>query len=126
LQASDADADHGLEYVFGFLEMALLFQIHREGEQRGCQQLEFSSPMCFARRAHYAAEVRGFRALARELGAVALGRGPLVAEYVRRWSFTIRGEQVDKAEREKRTLPQTNLWGSGRFIGHTLEENGVR
>jgi hypothetical protein len=63
---------------------------------------------------------------ARELGAVTLGRRPLVAEHVGSGDFTIGSEQIHKTEREKRSLPQTNLWGCGRLIGHALEENGMR
>ncbi len=81
--------------------------------------------MRFTRRPNDAAQVRGLGPFARQLGAIALGGRPLVAEDVRRWWLATGSEQVDKAERQKSSLPQTNIRGGSWLFGNSLQEDGV-
>src|SRR6266566_10056703 len=89
LETLATDRDHRRERVFGLRQMALLFQVHRIGEQCGSERVDVLGPMRLASRAHDAAQMRRLRALTRELGAVALGRRPLIPEHVGSWRLAI-------------------------------------
>ena len=81
--------------------------------------------MRLTRRADDAAQVRGLGPLARQLGAIALGGRPLIAEHIRSRWLSIGSEQVDKSERQKSSLTQTNIRGGSRLFGHALQKDGV-
>ena len=71
--------------------------------------MELARLMRFAGGAYDAAQMRCLSALSRELGAIALGRGPLVAKNVWCRRFAIRCEQVDETKGEKSALAQAHL-----------------
>src|SRR6267378_3822275 len=93
-----AHLDHRMERVFSLVEMQLLLEVERVREQRWRNEGEIPSAVRFTRRPNNAAQVRGLGPFARQLGAIALGGRPLVAEDVRRWWLATGSEQVDKAE----------------------------
>src|SRR5213594_2805931 len=105
--------------------MGFLFEIERVSEEPRREGPGVVRPMRLTRRPHDAAEMRCLGPLAGELGAIALGSRPLVAERIgSRW-LAIRSEQVDKSEHQKSPLTQTDVWGGGRLIGHSLQEDGM-
>src|SRR2546425_7167781 len=102
--------------------MRLLFEVHGVREQRRADEVELAGPMGFTCCPHDAAEMRRLSPLAGELGAIALGGRPLVAEHIGSRRLPIGREQIDKSQRQKRPLPQTELWGSGRLVGPPPQE----
>src|SRR2546422_11595110 len=82
--------------------------------------------MRFTRRTYDAAEMGRLSPLAGKLGAIALGGRPLIAEHIGSGWLAVGSEQIDKPQRQKRSLTQTDVWGGARFIGHPLQEDGVR
>ena len=115
-----------MERVLGFLETRFLLEIQRVREQRRSDEVEFAGAMGVTRRTNDAAEMRRFGAFAGELRAIALGRGPLIAEHVRGRRFAIRSQQIDEPQSEEGALAQTHLGGRGRFVGHPLEKHRMR
>src|SRR5882724_6830474 len=105
--------------------MELLLEIERIREKCRCNQMDLARPMRLTSRAHDAAQVRGLGPFARQLGAIALGGRPLIAEHVRSWWLPIGSEQVDKAQSQKGSLPQANVRGGRWLFGHALQEDGV-
>src|SRR5712664_1615929 len=105
--------------------MGFLFEIERVGEERRRQGPAVVRPMGLTRRANDAAQMRRLGALAGELGAIALGGCRMVAEQIRSRRLAIGREQIDKSQRQKSPLPQTDVWGSGGPISHPLQEYGM-
>ncbi len=125
LQLVAANRDHRVQGVLGLLKMKLLLEIERIREKGWRNQMDLARPMRLTSRADDATQVRGFGPFARQLGAIALRGRPLIAEHIRSWWLPIGSEQVDKAESQKGSLPQTNIWGGSRLFGHALQEDGV-
>src|SRR2546425_3288319 len=86
--------------------MRLLFEVHGVREQRRADEVNVVGPMGFTCCPHDAAEMRRLSPLAGELGAIALGGRPLVAEHIGSRRLPIGREQIDKSQRQKRPLPQ--------------------
>src|SRR5712664_4787614 len=105
--------------------MRFLVEVQRVGKRSWSEQLHVAVAMGPARRAHNAAQMRCLGPLAGELGAIALGGCPLVAEHIRSRRLAIGREQIDKSQRQKSPLPQTDVWGSGGPISHPLQEYGM-
>jgi hypothetical protein len=105
--------------------MRLLLEVERVREQRRREEGDVPGAMRFTRRSHDAAQVRRLGPFTGQLGAIALGGRPLIAEHVRRGWLSVGGEQINEAECQKCPLPQTYLWGGGWLIRHTLQEDGM-
>src|SRR5712691_12108463 len=100
--------------------MRLLFEVHRIGKQCWSDELDIVGTMRLTSRSDDATQVRGLGPFTRQLGAIALGGRPLIAEHVGRGWLTVGSEQIDEAECQKCPLPQTYFWGGGRLIRHPL------
>src|SRR6266581_5632526 len=105
--------------------MRFLLEVERIGEKGWRNQMDLASAMCVARRSHDATQMRCLGPFAGQLGAIALGGCPLIAEHVRRRWLAVGSEQIDEAECQKCPLPQTYVWRSGWLIRHTLQEDGM-
>jgi len=119
------DVEQRQQRVFGFLETRFLLEKQRVGDQGRGQQANVALAMRFPSRPHDAAQMRGFGAFTCQLGAVALGGGPLVAKDVGRGWLAVGGEKIDKPQRQESALPEPHIRGCGRLVGNALEKDGV-
>src|SRR3989442_8968061 len=116
------DVEHRQQGVLRFVEVRLLLEVHRVSEEGRRYEVELAGSMGFTCRPNDATQMRRLGPLAVELSAIALGGRPLVAEHIGSRRLPIGREQIDKSQRQKRPLPQTELWGSGRLVGLPLQE----
>src|SRR6266550_5457461 len=77
-----ADRDHRVKRVFRFFKMRLLLEVERVGKQCWSKEMRIALLMSLSRRAHDAAQMRSLGSFAGQLGAIALSRRPLIAEYI--------------------------------------------